>query len=343
MTMPPHNLHTRGAAGDASHLHRIGSVSRLADVPVSTLRMWESRYGAFSPRKSAGRHRLYAEQDVVRARLLRQLTHAGHSIGRIARASVPKLQRLLTEARLASPDARRAEPARLSLVVVNAALAARLGTPEWAARLGGALLDVRAVFMDLAAAHTAEGVAALREAGMLLARVNALQASHVERLLQLKAASGVRHALVLYGFAPEAAIAALRGAGFLVRREPVDDAEIAELLRSATWASGQPAGEEGAAVAAALPARRFSEDALAQIAAGPSHMLCECPRHLSDIITQLASFEEYSAHCLNDSEDDAHVHAQLRSVAGSARALFEGALALVIAHDAARAPKTTGR
>ena len=55
-------------------LHRIGSVAALSGVPVPTLRVWEARYAAFKPQKSAGRHRLYTDADVLRASLLRQLT-----------------------------------------------------------------------------------------------------------------------------------------------------------------------------------------------------------------------------------------------------------------------------
>ena len=46
--------------------HRIGAVSALSGVPVPTLRVWESRYGAFTPAKTGGRHRLYTEADVLR-------------------------------------------------------------------------------------------------------------------------------------------------------------------------------------------------------------------------------------------------------------------------------------
>ena len=35
-------------------LHRIGAVSSLSGVPVPTLRIWETRYGAFRPSKSTG-------------------------------------------------------------------------------------------------------------------------------------------------------------------------------------------------------------------------------------------------------------------------------------------------
>ena len=83
---------------------------------------------------------------------------------------------------------------------------------------------------------------------------------------------------------------------------------------------------------ALIPGRRFSEATLARVASSPSSIVCECPRHIAELIGQLAAFEEYSAQCLNDNEQDARVHAHLRSISGSARALFEHALQLV-AHE----------
>ena len=50
--------------------HRIGAISALSGVPVSTLRVWEVRHGAFTPAKSEGRHRLYSDEDALRASLM---------------------------------------------------------------------------------------------------------------------------------------------------------------------------------------------------------------------------------------------------------------------------------
>ena len=43
--------------------------------------------------------------------------------------------------------------------------------------------------------------------------------------------------------------------------------------------------------------------------------------------------EQYSHECLNKSTEDAHLHAYLSSVSGSARALFESALEMVATHE----------
>jgi hypothetical protein len=39
-------------------LYRIGAVSKLSGVPVPTLRVWQTRYNAFTPATSQGQHRL---------------------------------------------------------------------------------------------------------------------------------------------------------------------------------------------------------------------------------------------------------------------------------------------
>jgi DNA-binding transcriptional MerR regulator len=316
------NLDTPADPHESTPAHRIGAVSRLAGVPAATLRVWESRHGAFTPAKSGGQHRLYTQEDAVRARLLRQLTEGGHSIAGIARLPLQQLQSLLVEARSAQGRSEAAAPRRVRAVIVGAALAARVNSPQWRFRYAGDVLEIPRVYVDLGEAAADAGPAPATD--MLLVRLNAVAAGTRERLDALAARLGARHVIVLYNFGAAPSLAQLRAAGWILRREPVDDAELGELIRASTYVDTQQAIV--AAGGAAIPARRFSEAVLARVAGSPTNVLCECPRHRAEIIAQLASFEEYSAHCLNDSEEDAQLHARLRSVAGTARALFEQAL-----------------
>ena len=50
-----------------SPIHKIGAVSSLSGVPTPTLRIWEIRYGTFTPHKTSGNHRLYSDDDVLKA------------------------------------------------------------------------------------------------------------------------------------------------------------------------------------------------------------------------------------------------------------------------------------
>lgn len=342
-----HNLHNRIPASsleEEAAVHRIGAVSRLAGVPVTTLRVWESRYAAFAPAKTAGQHRLYRDADVIKARLLRQLAAAGHGMGAIAHLPLQQLQQMLDASwRPVGAAPAPAAGRRLAIVIVGAAIAARINAPEWRQRHLGAALEVRQVFVDLEEAaavdsgHAAAPQGPDDETGILLVRLNTLHAGTHAQLMAAVRQQRVQRAIVLYNYGTQAQVELLRSAGLMVRREPVPDAELAELIRSVVLvdaASSVP--DTGGAL---IPRRRYSETTLAQVAASPSSVVCECPRHIAEIISQLVSFEDYSEQCLNDTAEDAQLHAYLRSVAGSARVLFEQALQRATEHGGLTLPE----
>nr|MCU0924252.1 MerR family transcriptional regulator [Burkholderiaceae bacterium] len=165
---------------------------------------------------------------------------------------------------------------------------------------------------------------------VLLVQLNSLQplaASRVRALAQRLQAKAV---VVLYAFGAEAVADALRAAGAAVRREPATGRELAALL------GATPASTLAAPAAAPLPPvepRRFSDEALAALAELPSSVACECPRHMAEIVMQLAGFERYSAECLSRSPADAALHRHLGEVAGAARTLFERAVERLVAEE----------
>jgi DNA-binding transcriptional MerR regulator/methylmalonyl-CoA mutase cobalamin-binding subunit len=70
-------------------------VARRTGLKQDVIRAWERRYGAVSPTRSQGRHRLYSDDEIRRLQLLRRATEAGHSIGRIATLDEAALIELL--------------------------------------------------------------------------------------------------------------------------------------------------------------------------------------------------------------------------------------------------------
>ncbi|MDO9135785.1 MerR family transcriptional regulator, partial [Hydrogenophaga sp.] len=81
-------------ASPAQPSFRSGAVARLADMPVSTLRIWEQRYQAVAPSTASTGHRQYSANDVERVVLLRQLTLHGHAIGSLAGLAIEQLRDL---------------------------------------------------------------------------------------------------------------------------------------------------------------------------------------------------------------------------------------------------------
>ncbi len=312
-------------------LHRIGAVSSLSGVPVSTLRVWEARYGAFKPQKTGGSHRLYNDADVLRATLLRQLTEAGHAISTVAREDVTQLNSLLHQQR--STQGRRAaaagSPLTVSVGVVGPLLAMRLHSSAFQQGLTGVSLRVSDTVKDLSEALSHRFAST---PDILLVRVNSLHLATQTALRRLVEQHRIAQVIVLYRFGQDRVVEAMRLGGMIVRREPVSDAELADLIGSHLLIDArEPIGK--AKPGAMIPPRKYSDQTLMRVAGISTNVLCECPRHVAELIAQLASFEQYSQECLNNSAEDAHLHAQLSAISGSARALFERALEMVAEHE----------
>lgn len=77
--------------------HPIRVVAQRTGLTPDVLRVWEKRYGVVEPQRTATGQRLYSDRDVERLRLLREVTEAGRSIGRVSGLSVPALQALVAE------------------------------------------------------------------------------------------------------------------------------------------------------------------------------------------------------------------------------------------------------
>lgn len=73
----------------------IGVVAKRSGLSPHVIRVWERRYGAITPARSATNRRLYSEADIRRLSSLARLTRYGHSIGQVATLSDAQLAELL--------------------------------------------------------------------------------------------------------------------------------------------------------------------------------------------------------------------------------------------------------
>jgi MerR family transcriptional regulator, light-induced transcriptional regulator len=217
----------------------------------------------------------------------------------------------------------------LTLAVVGLSLANRIETKKFAAGLKQNKIKVTDVLVDLAAAASAE---LPEQPQVLLIKVNTLQTAVHTAIQALIQKHRFAQTIVIYNFAPEAVVQAMKFSGLIVRREPISDSELAELIQSVLFVDQARAQEFGTS-GTVISSRKYSDETLARVAGISTNVLCECPRHVAELISQLASFEEYSQECLNKNADDAHLHAYLRSISGSARSLFENALEKIAQHE----------
>ncbi len=305
---------------------RSGAAARLAGVPVSTLRVWERRYNVVAAPKTATGQRRYSPHDVQRLRLLRLLTRLGHAIGTIAMLDLPTLQQMADDAQPAAVRPR-------GLTVVGRAAAQRLRA------VPGCTLQSVYDDLDEAEAQAQVQTATHGASDVLLVHLASLQPASATRVLALRQRLQADTTVVVYAFGAEVVIESLRDAGVRLCREPATGRELARLAGApAPTAAAPPSGSGEPPPHAVVAPRRYSDEALAGLAERPSAVACECPRHLAEIVLQLAGFERYSAECSARSPADAALHRELGLLAGRARAMFEQALERVVAHEALQTP-----
>ena len=313
------------------NLHKIGAVSSLSGVPTPTLRIWEARYQCFSPLKTASRHRLYSDDDVLKATLMKRLTEQGHSVSRIAQSSLQELNQLLQQhqglGRKAS-EANRSAPFA-TVAIVGLPLASRAESKKFTEQLAPTQLRITDIFgtpEEMLQAQLQE------QPELLLIQCHSLHAGVQVEIRRLADKSQASHVIVLYSFGQAPVIESLKHWGMIVRREPLPETELSELLL-ATLRVDLPTIANQGTLHAAIPPRKYDDMALLRVTGISTQVLCECPQHVAELITQLARFEQYSLDCLNKSTEDARIHAQLSAISGTARAMFEDALEMVAQHE----------
>ena len=263
--------------------YRSGVAARLAGLPVETLRVWERRYALSETQRSAHGQRLYTAEQVRRLGLLKQLVDLGHPIGVLTGLPVERLEEMI------APDPSRAGQVSgpLRALVVGDSLMRRIA----ASGRDGRALQVQRHHARLEQVVAAGDGVAL---DVLLIEASELDDSAVPLVAAARDAVHPGATVVLYRFCGSATIRALRAQGCLVARVPAEVGELVQLCRSALAGQGLPAPEP---VRAPVAPRRFDESALAAITAAGNRMSCECPRHLSEILSMVGSFERYSAQC----------------------------------------------
>ncbi len=285
--------------------YNIGAVSRLSGVSREKIRIWERRYGAVKPTRDAGNHRLYSQTDVERLSLIRGLVDRGQAISSVANLSLAQLKERSARA---APEAPPAAALPTAALVVSGA--------------GG---DVRSVLTELDVATVAEvpDPAAAQawleahDADLVIADLPTLLAGDLAGLIRLRRQVPRSRMLLVYRFAPRPLLEQLRGLGVHTVKAPLQ----ADHLTAAQPADGiEPPSPR---------ARRYTPADLRTIAARADRMLCECPRHLADLIRDLNAFEDYSLGCEVDSAADAALHREIYDIVTRARTLVEDAMGLV--------------
>ncbi len=306
--------------------YRIGSVSRLTGLSSHLLRMWERRYAVVTPQRSEGRNRLYSDADIAKLSLLKRLVDAGEPISTLAPLSLEQLQaRLENLGSVGDRMAAHGAAPALRLAVAGAGLAAALQEAA----------DMFPEFDVVASYPSAAGIdadTASRAPDLLLLEQPTLQPDSARHVTELVRISGARHAFVVYRYAAAAAVRRLQTAVVTPVAAPLDLFGLRDRCHGMGLLEPGPqaAVPEGAGTHEVPPPRRFSDAELRRAARLETTVQCECPLHLSQILTALCAFETYSAECESRSPKDAALHRYLHRQTAQARDLIEQALQRLI-------------
>lgn len=297
----------------------IGTVARLTGLKPDTLRVWERRYGLGASHKSTTGRRQYSQSDLEHLQLVSALVGSGTRIGEIASSERKTLEMLLQgrgrAGRLAIP------PGKPCVVFVGEQLC------DWLEEHQGCIanVDARLARLPLAALDV-PSLAELDKIDMLVVECSSLSTVQLQELKRITEQLEVGRVLVTYHFGNDRWLGELEQQGMLATQFPPDPPQLAfEISRSfADNASAEGDSHIGDLVEA--KPRQFDEEQLTAANRLRSALDCECPKHISDLIRALASFEEYSASCSVENWHDAAVHSCIYVYTSQARWLMEKSL-----------------
>jgi len=232
--------------------YRIGAVCRLTGISQHVLRVWEKRYAVVVPERSETRRRLYRESDINRLALLKALVDRGQAIGSIAGLSNAELEQRLQQTvsfRVVSEGKQKPD---LALFGETLALTA----DDCAA---SDFFQLMGQFDRISDYNDVRFEARLDVA---VVEYPLLHPDSVLEVTRLANRLNTRQLILVYDYAPRAALQRLSNTRITALRSPLD---ITALEAVIAWRFGL-ATQQGMAsedVAGLIPARRFNDRELA--------------------------------------------------------------------------------
>ncbi|MFK8041468.1 MerR family transcriptional regulator [Congregibacter sp.] len=304
-------------------LYGIGTVARLTGLKPDTLRVWERRYGLGASHKSATGRRQYTQSDLEHLQLVASLVNDGARIGEIAKSERKTLEMLLKQRGVRGRGADAAVKPRA--VFLGVALC------DWLDKHQGCVSNVNAHLARTELADINEDAFdAIEENDVLVVECGSLGSAQVAKLQSFQRAGVASRIIVAYRFGNEHWLEELDKSDIAVMEFPPDSGKLAFEIARGVAESSIHTGETNLGELMPGKARQFQSAELAAAANLKSTLDCECPKHISDLITALANFEEYSASCSIDNWHDAAVHSCIYAYTGQARHLMEKALQAVL-------------
>lgn len=305
-------------------LYKIGAVSKITNIPVDTLRIWERRYSVVVPVRSKNSDRLYKSSHINRLTLLKMLVDKGHSIGTIAHLSNDELSKRLNVHATKAFTTNKKVNNRINVVAVGEVLSIQIQHTE----------SKNNNFLFNHIYHNDNDFLENYKYGaidVLVIEYPAIHEDHIDKINKLFQKSGAEHLILIYGFTNSAARKKLDKTQYTYIQAPISidnlQREIIELVKDKKTSGEVHTGIE---LDEKAPGRHYSNKQLIELSTGSTVIQCECPQHLSSLVIKLVQFENYSLECIERFDKDADLHAMLAKMAGHSRSILEKALFKVI-------------
>ncbi|MEM9159307.1 MAG: MerR family transcriptional regulator [Verrucomicrobiota bacterium] len=296
----------------------VGAVAKITGLSPNTIRTWERRNFIKAASRSESGRRRYSQEQVECLALIKKLTDLGDSISALSSLSLPTLRNRLLEYQTQHTQtaAENTEEVKLHIVGVAA--------QTWTSLLSDryTLVDGNAVKPDIVAIDLSTTPTECRRRIAL--------ASHEFPDTPI---------VLIYDFAPSDLIMQFTQEGRFLIRVPCSPELFEHYLTAARVnASHQSAPHLTETTSFDAPKRLFTDKQLATIASSNPNIKCECPHHISALVSSLASFENYCRRCEIESPTDAEVHSHLGSEIAKARSIVEEALLYLCQKDNLNVP-----
>lgn len=305
-------------------LYKIGAVSKITNIPVDTLRIWERRYSAVVPTRSKNADRLYKASDINRLTLIKMLVDKSHSIGTVAHLSNDELSKRLNEYESKAFTSNKNTHNPINVVAIGEVLSIQIQHTQ-SDNNNSLFNHIYNSDNDFIENHNDDAI------DVLVIEYPAVHEDHIDNIDKLFERSGAKHLILIYGFTNSAARKKLDKKPYIYIQAPISidnlQREIIGLSKDININHGI---NHGIQLEQSPPARQYSNKQLIQLTTASRVIKCECPQHLSTIVIKLVQFEQYINECIEKYDVDKELHAELGNMAGHSRAVLEQAITKVI-------------
>ncbi|MCH6256184.1 MerR family transcriptional regulator [Puniceicoccaceae bacterium K14] len=309
---------------ETSNDFKIGAAAKLAGISPNTIRTWIRRNYFTPSHVTESGNRLISSEDIKRLVMMKTLISSGDSISSIASLTDDALAKRLAEATYIADSSQSLQSRSLLTNIKPAFLGenvqARYGLISkrfWSPVLIEKIDDLK-VYLE-------------KEGDIDIILIDFRLSSELRALVDYAKSEKERTVVALFDFLPREIVKELSDADIQLIRGPINADYLEKELGSILSAIQHKRTSNP--LDYTPPARIFDDAQLSQISNAQPTIKCECPRHISSIVSSLAAFEDYSKICEVQSTEDREFHNYLADETARARHIMELALVRLCAHD----------